>query len=189
MNSPDTPLTLTTPRLILRPWCEADHEPFVKMSADPAVMRHFPDTLNREEAFAVIDRIQRMFDELGFGFWAVEAPGVTSFAGFVGLASPKFETHFTPCIEIGWRLAKEHWGKGYATEAAQAALQFGFERFDEIVAFTVPENRASRRVMTKLGMIHREEENFQHPSLPDGHPLKLHVLYRLQRNNWRNSLS
>lgn len=119
------------------------------------------------------------FQEHGFGLWAVEIPGVATFAGFVGLSVPRFEAHFTPCVEIGWRLAAPYWGRGYATEGARAALEFGFDHLhlDQIVSFTVPDNVRSRRVMEKIGMTHDPADDFDHPNLPEGHRLRRHVLY------------
>jgi RimJ/RimL family protein N-acetyltransferase len=139
--------------------------------------------LSREQSDALIARIEAHFDEHGFGLWAVEVPGVAPLAGFVGLSVPPFEAHFTPCVEIGWRLAPSCWGSGYATEGARAALELGFGALglDEIVSFTVPANVRSRRVMEKLGMSHRPDDDFDHPALPAGHPLRRHVLYRLAR--------
>jgi RimJ/RimL family protein N-acetyltransferase len=139
--------------------------------------------LSREESDALIARIEAHFDEHGFGLWAVEVPGVAPLAGFVGLSVPRFEARFTPCVEIGWRLAPACWGSGYATEGARAALDFGFGELglEEIVSFTVPANTRSRRVMEKLGMSHRAEDDFDHPALPEGHRLRRHVLYRLAR--------
>ncbi len=123
----------------------------------------------------------------GFGKWAVEIPGVTSFAGFTGLSVPAFEASFTPCVEVAWRLAREHWGRGYATEAARAAIEFGFKQagLDEIVAFTVPANTRSVRVMEKLGMKFSGE--FDHPAIADGHPLRRHVLYRVRPYDEENT--
>ena len=128
-------------------------------------------------------RVRGLFDEQGFGLWAVEVPGVADFVGFVGLHVPTFETHFTPCVEIGWRLAYEHWGRGYATEAAQRALDFAFDELhlDEVVSFTVPDNVRSRAVMERLGMTRTPDEDFDHPVLPEGHRLRRHVLYRISR--------
>jgi len=143
-------------------------------------MEFFPKLLDRMESDAAVARINEHFDRHGFGMWAIELPGVTPFIGFVGLAVPRFKAHFTPCVEIGWRLAVEHWGRGYATEAARAALDFGFENLhlDEIVSFTVPANLRSRRVMERLGMTHSPADDFDHPLLAEGHPLRRHVLYR-----------
>ena len=175
--------SLVTPRLLLRPWREADVAPFSALNADPRVMEFFPATLSRAESDAVAERIREGLAARGFGFWAVEVPGVTPFAGFVGLSVPRFEAHFTPCVEIGWRLAREHWGRGYATEGARAALDFGFGELGlaEVVAFTVPANARSRAVMEKLGMTHDPADDFDHPSVPEGHPLRRHVLYRVRR--------
>jgi len=178
---------LTTARLTLRQWRDEDLAPFAALNADPQVMEYFPKALTRAESDAVAGRIREHFARHGFGFWAVEAPGVADLIGFVGLGVPSFEAHFTPCVEMGWRLARQYWGRGYATEAATAALAFGFETLalSEIVAFTVPANIASRRVMGRLGMRRSPDDDFDHPSLPEGHPLRPHVLYRLRRANWR----
>lgn len=174
---------IRTERLLLRRWRPGDRDPYAALNADPRVMEHFPETLSREESDASADRIDASFDANGFGFWAVEIPGLTPFAGFVGLSIPRFEAPFTPCVEVGWRLAAEHWGRGYATEGALASVAFGFERIGlpEIVSFTVPANRASRRVMEKIGMLRDENGDFDHPLLPEGHPLRRHVLYRITR--------
>jgi len=178
---------LTTARLRLRQWREEDLAPFAALNADPQVMEFFPKVLTRAESDAVAGRIRDHFARHGFGLWAVEAPGAADFVGFVGLAVPSFEAHFTPCVEIGWRLGREHWGHGYATEAASAALAFGFgaRALDEIVAFTVPANIASRRVMGRLGMRRLPADDFEHPAIAAGHPLRSHVLYRLRRADWK----
>ena len=146
-------------------------------------MEYFPKVLDRAESDAVAARITEHLDRRGFGLWAVQVPGVAEFIGFVGLNVPRFESHFTPCVEIAWRLAYEHWGRGYATEAARAALDCAFQDLllNEVVAFTVPANQRSRRVMERLGMARREEDDFDHPNLPQGHPLCRHVLYRISR--------
>jgi RimJ/RimL family protein N-acetyltransferase len=177
---------LRTERLVLRGWRESDLAPFAALNADPAVMEHFPGVLSRAESDTLAMRIGEHFDRHGFGLWAVEAPGVAAFAGFVGLAIPRFEARFTPCVEIGWRLLREHWGRGWAPEAARAALHHGFatEGLDQIVSFTVPANARSRRVMEKIGMRRDPADDFDHPGLPDGHPLRRHVLYRLTRADW-----
>lgn len=173
--------TLHTERLLLRRWLPADREPFARMNADPRVMTHFPSVLSREESDAFANRIDNSFEQHGFGLWAVEIPRIAPFIGFVGLAIPRFEAHFTPCVEIGWRIAPAFWNRGVATEAAAAVLKCGFAtlQLEEIVSFTVPQNIASRRVMEKIGMTHDERDDFDHPSLPDGHPLRQHVLYRI----------
>ena len=180
------PTELRTERLRLRRWLPADREPFAGMNADPLVMEHFPTVLSRDESDALADRIEEHFDNHGFGLWVVEIPGVVPFAGFVGLSVPRFETRFTPCVEIGWRLARAHWGRGYATEGARAVLAFGFQslRLDEIVSFTVPMNSRSRRVMEKIGMTRNPRDDFDHPGVRDGHPLRRHVLYRIHAPAW-----
>ena len=172
---------IRTARLILRPWRDDDLEPFAAMNADSAVMEHFPNPLSREESDETAARIRAFMEVRGFGLWAVEVPGSLPFVGFVGLTSPLFEAPFTPCVEVGWRLARVAWGLGYATEAARAALDLGFDRFglDEIVSMTVPRNVRSRRVMEKLGMTRDPADDFDHPRLPEEHPLRRHVLYRL----------
>jgi RimJ/RimL family protein N-acetyltransferase len=179
MNPPE----LRTERLCLRRWRPADRAPFAALNADPQVMKHLPAQLTPEESDALAARIDAHFEQRGFGLWAVEIAGGTLFAGFIGLSVPRFEAHFTPCVEVGWRLAAEHWGRGFATEGARAALAFGFEALDlaEIVSFTVPGNRQSRRVMEKLGMSHDPRDDFEHPLLPEGHRLRRHVLYRIAR--------
>lgn len=151
------------------------------MNADPAVMEHFPSLLTRAESDQTVGRIVKHFDEHGFGVWAVEVPGVASFIGFVGLMVPRFQAHFTPCVEVGWRIARPHWARGYATEGARAALAYGFDALGlgEIVSMTVLGNDRSRRVMDKLGMRRDPDGDFDHPLVESGHPLRRHVLYRL----------
>jgi ribosomal-protein-alanine N-acetyltransferase len=177
--------TLTTPRLRLRPWRDDDLPAFAALNADPRVMGFFPKLLSQAESDASAAAIRENCELRGFGFWVVEILDATPFIGFVGLSVPRFEAHFTPCVEIGWRLAFEHWHGGFATEAARAAARFGFEQLNlkEIVSFTVPENVRSRRVMERLGMMHDAAEDFDHPALPVGHPLRRHVLYRLSRRS------
>ena len=176
---------LETSRLVLREWTDGDLAPFAALNADPEVMRYFPAPLRREESDALAGRIRDDLDARGWGLWAVEArkgpaPG---FLGFTGLAAPRFEAHFTPAVEIGWRLARNAWGHGYATEAARAALAmaFGPLALDEVVSFTTSANARSRAVMVRLGMRRDPDDDFDHPSLPAGHPLQRHVLYRLTR--------
>ena len=154
------------------------------MCADPEVMRYFPKHLTREESEALIENQGLLLELRGWGLWAVEVAGGAPFIGFVGLAEPQFDAHFTPCVEVGWRLAREHWGHGYATEAARAAVACGFGQLelDEIVALTTSANVRSRRVMERLGMTHDPADDFEHPLVPPGHPIRPHVLYRLRRD-------
>jgi ribosomal-protein-alanine N-acetyltransferase len=182
-----TPPTLRTPRLVLRPWRDADDDAFAAMFADPRVMEFLGPMQERAAIDAGIQRIKQHFAAHGFGWWAAEAPGTAPFIGFIGLSVPRFDAPFMPAIEIGWRLASTHWGKGYATEGARAALAFGFTQLglDEIVSFTVPANVRSLRVMQRLGMTHDPADDFDHPRLPEGDPLRRHVLYRLGRARWR----
>src|SRR6185312_4768147 len=165
--------------LHLRLWRDEDLAPFAAINADAEVMAYFPKTLERGESDVLATRIRDHFVRHGFGLWAVEVPGVAEFVGFVGLSVPRFEAHFTPCVEVAWRLARVHWGNGYATEAAKAALEFGFGQLglEQIVSFTVPANRRSRAVMERIGMTHAPADDFDHPLLPEGHPLRRHVLY------------
>src|SRR5262245_17828683 len=178
---------LTTPRLRLRPWREDDHEPFAALNADANVMEFLARCLTRAESDAFARRIHEHFARHGFGLWAVEVRGVHDFIGFVGLSVPTFQASFMPCVEVGWRLAREHWGQGYATEGARAALAFGFRELalDQIVSFPVPRNWRSRRVMEQVGMTRQASDDFEHPVFPAGHRLRAHVLYRLARADWR----
>jgi RimJ/RimL family protein N-acetyltransferase len=172
---------IETERLILRPWRDADRDPFYRITSDSRVMEFFPSTLNREQSDGLVDRCQAHYREHGFTFFAVELRGTGELIGFIGLARTPFEAHFTPCVEIGWRLGFEYWNRGLATEGARAALQYAFEelKLTEVVALTVPANVRSRRVMEKLGMTHNPVDDFDHPRLPEGHPLRRHVLYRV----------
>jgi ribosomal-protein-alanine N-acetyltransferase len=147
-------------------------------------MEHLPARLPRRESDALARRSERHFERHGFGPWAVEVPGVAPFIGFVGLVVPAFEAHFTPCVEIGWRLAAEHWGHGYATEAARASAghAFGPLGVERLVSFTTPANVRSQAVMRRLGMTHDPADDFEHPRFPRGHRLRRHVLYRLARS-------
>ncbi len=168
-----------TERLILRQWKQSDREPFAALNANPEVMRHFPKTRTREESDGMAKAIEQLIAENGWGFWAVEEKSSEVFIGFVGLNIPGYELPFSPVIEIGWRLDNAFWGKGYAPEAARKALEVGFEQFGmkEIVAFTALDNVPSQRVMEKIGMQRGEE--FDHPLLEEGHPLRRHVVYRI----------
>ena len=178
---------LETERLLLRRWKESDREPFAAINADPRVMEFFPGTLTREESDALIDNIESHFVNHGFGLFAAELKAEQKLIGFIGLHVAGFQAHFTPCVEIGWRIGKEYWGKGLATEGSQAVVRWAFDRLtlDSLVSFTVPENVASRRLMEKLGMTHDPADDFDHPKLPPGHRLRKHVLYRLKNPNVR----
>lgn len=180
-NSPPPGVTLATARLRLRPWREADLEPFAAMNADPRVMEHFPSVQSREESDAAARRIMEKLESQGWGLWALEVIGGVPFIGFTGLAVPSFESWFTPCTEIGWRLARSAWGQGYATEAARAALAFGFGDLGlaEIVSFTAVSNRRSAAVIERLGM--RRDGEFDHPRIAEGSPVRRHLLYRIKR--------
>lgn len=182
---------ITTPRLLLRDWRDADLAPFRSLNADPLVMQYFPNVLTGTQSDAFAEYIRREIQERDFGLWAVEVPGISDFIGFVGLSVAKFASHFTPCVEIGWRLASDHWGKGYASEAASAVLASAFVsvKLTEIVSFTVPANRRSIGVMERIGMVRSPEDDFDYPLRPDGHPLKRHVLYRIKHSEWRNRQS
>jgi RimJ/RimL family protein N-acetyltransferase len=188
---------LRTDRLLLRRWRAEDREPFAALNADPEVMRHFPALLDRAQSDALAARAEAQITEKGWGLWAVEvaeagdgAPSALSapFAGFIGLSVPSFEAHFTPAVEVGWRLARRFWGRGYATEGARAALAFAFDalRLTEVVSFTAVGNERSRRVMERLGMTRDPEEDFEHPRLP-GSPIERHVLYRLRAERFARS--
>jgi ribosomal-protein-alanine N-acetyltransferase len=179
-------MEIRTDRLILRRWRESDREPFAEVNADPEVMRHMTAPLSRDESNAFIERIEEGFNIWGFGLWAVELKGVGDFVGFTGLWPPSFAAHFTPAIEIGWRLDRASWGNGYATEAARAALTYGFEQagLEEIVSFTIPANIRSVAVMERLGMTHDPADDFDHPNPPGGSSLQRHVLYRMTAERW-----
>jgi ribosomal-protein-alanine N-acetyltransferase len=177
---------MRTERLILRRWRDSDREPFAAINADPVVMEFFPAKLGRADSDATIARIEAGFDEYGFGLWALELAGTGEFIGFTGLSVPRFAAHFTPAVEIGWRLARSAWGHGYATEAARGALTNGFtdHGLAEIVSFTTTMNTRSRAVMARLGMSHDPREDFDHPTIAEGSPLRRHVLYRLTAGQW-----
>jgi RimJ/RimL family protein N-acetyltransferase len=172
---------IETPRLILRPWRKSDLPLFAEQNADPYVMRFLAGVMTREESDARVARAEADYAAVGYCKWAVEAPGLAPFIGSVGLGRVMFEASFTPAIEIAWRLHRRYWGRGYATEAARAAIDDGFRRvgFTEIFALTVLQNTPSQRVMERLGMTRTIE--FDHPALPEGHHLRRHILYRLAR--------
>lgn len=180
-------VTLRTERLLLRQWRDEDLEPFTALNSDPQVMQHFPRLLDRDATADIIERMQGHHDSCGFGYWPVELPGIAPFIGFVGLMITPFQAHFTPCIETAWRLARPYWGHGYATEGATASLAFAFDSIpvlDEVVAFAVLENQRSTRVMERLGMVRRPEDDFDHPNLEEDSPLRRHCLYRMPRTTW-----
>ncbi len=165
---------IRTERVVLRAWREEDRAPFAAMNADPVVMEHFPATLTREQSDALVDRIEAHFDEHGYGLWALEADG--AFVGFTGLLWQTYDAPFTPALEVAWRLARSAWGHGWATEAATAALAVGLQEVDSVMSTTALTNVRSQRVMERLGM--RRELEFDHPRVPEGHPVRPHVLYR-----------
>jgi len=179
----DTELHLRTEHLVLRQWRPSDREPFAALNADPEVMEHLSGLMIREESDAFVDRIEAQWRDRGFGLWALEVPDEAALIGYSGLAVHPF----MPQPEIGWRLARQFWGRGFATEAARAALVDGFERvgLTEVVSFTVPANVRSTRVMERLGMTHDPLDDFDHPRFPAGHRLSRHVLYRMDRERWR----
>lgn len=174
---------IETERLVLRRWRSEDREPFAALNASPAVTEYLPKRLTRAESDALMDRIEAHFEEHGFGLFAVERKDTGTFIGWTGLSVPRFDAPFMPAVEIGWRLAEAHWGRGFATEAARRSLEYGFGplRLEEIVSFTVPANRRSRAVMERLGMQNDPADDFDHPLLAPGDRLRRHVLYRLSR--------
>jgi RimJ/RimL family protein N-acetyltransferase len=181
---------LTTERLVLREWRDDDLEPFAAMNADPRVMEHFVGPLSREASDGLVARIRAGWASNGYGLWAVERRDDGRFLGFAGLALHTFEAPFTPAVEVGWRFASHAWGHGFATEAAKAALAFGFETagLDEILSWTAVANDRSRRVMERLGMTRDAADDFEHPNISLGHPIRPLVLYRLSRARWRAGL-
>jgi len=178
-------IELETARLRLRQWRHSDREPFAALNSDGRVMRYFPVPLTRDASDAMIERCQRLIEQRGWGLWAVERKDGDAFVGFVGLHIPVPDLPCSPCVEAGWRLAFEHWGHGFATEAAAEALRFGFETLalTEIVSFTSLCNRPSIAVMQRLGMT-RDPQTFEHPSVPAGSNLREHCLYRLSHQHW-----
>lgn len=177
-------IELETARLRLRQWQTADREAFADLNADSRVMAYFPALLTRAESDAMADRCQQLIAERGWGFWALELKASAEFIGLVGLHTPAAELPCSPCVEVGWRLAYAHWGKGYATEAAKQALHIGFDNLglEEIVSFTTVGNSRSRSVMQRLGM--HESDSFEHPQVPVGNVLRRHCLYRLSRTSY-----
>jgi len=176
---------LFTERLVLRQWKDSDYLDFANLNADPSVMEFYPNILSSGESDAMADKLSSLLESNGWGFWAVEERANNHFIGFVGLHQPTYDLPVTPCIEIGWRLAKKYWGFGYATEAAKSALNFAFTALNkqEIYSFTSVENYKSRSVMERIGM-QNINQNFEHPILPIGHPLRQHVLYKIDSKQW-----
>ena len=179
-------MPLRTDRLVLRRWLDGDREPFAALNADPVVMEHFPAALTRTDSDAMVDRIEAHFEERGFGLWALEVVETGEFIGFTGLSTPRFAAAFMPAVEIGWRLARTAWGRGYAGEAARRALRFGFAELglSEIVSFTATGNLRSRAVMARIGMTHDPGDDFDHPLVDEASRLRPHVLYRMSAQRW-----
>lgn len=179
---------LQTERLTLRQWKQRDYEFFAKINADPAVMRFYPATLSESESNSLALKIETLIRERGWGLWAVELGHNNRFIGFVGLHKPELELPFNPCVEIGWRLSREHWGNGYATEAGHAALRFAFEELSlsEVLSFASVKNARSLSVMKRLGMVNTRR-NFDHPSIPVGNPHREHVLYQITKERWNDT--
>ena len=179
------PLELRTGRLLLRPWRDADRDPFAELNRDPAVMEFFPALASREASDSSIDAWQAQFEARGWSNWAAELIESGEFIGFVGLSVPRRVLPCSPCVEIGWRLARRFWGRGLASEAANEALRAGFEQIEltEIVSFTAIANARSRAVMERIGM-RNADEDFDHPGVPEGHPLRRHCLYRIDHAQW-----
>jgi len=179
--------SLETPRLLLRPWRDEDLAPFAALNADRRVMEFFPSTLTRVESDTFAERIRAHFAEWGYGLWAAEVPGVVPFVGFVGLQWTTFEAAFTPALEVGFRLAAECWGRGYATEGGRAALRFAFEQagLEEVVSFTAEVNPRAPRAIEKLGLVRDSDGDFDHPRLPPGHWLRRHRLFRVRSTQRR----
>ncbi|WP_329520608.1 GNAT family N-acetyltransferase [Spirillospora sp. NBC_01491] len=178
---------LRTGRLVLRRWRDEDRAPFAELNADPRVMEHFPAPLTRAGSDALVDGFEAGFERRGFGLWALEVAATGAFIGFTGLSVPSFQAPFLPAVEIGWRLARDAWGHGYAAEAARRALAFGFEDagLREVVSFTSVPNERSQAVMRRIGMRPDAAGAFDHPRLPAGHRLERHVLWRLDAATWR----
>lgn len=178
-------LEIRTKRLLLRQWRDVDLPLFAKLNADPDVMQYYPSTLSTEQSNAMANKIMSLIAQKGWGLWAVEKIDSHEFIGFVGLHVPGYELPVSPCVEIGWRLAKEFWGQGYATEAARASLDVAFSKLEvnEIYSFTSVINDKSIAVMRRLQMVNTYN-NFAHPMIPDGSALQEHVLYKINRKSW-----
>lgn len=184
MSAPE----LRTERVVLRRWRQGDHQPFAELNADPVVMEHFPAPLTEIQSNVFAELLDAGLAARRYGLWAIEVPDVADFVGFVGLAAPTWEASCAPCVEIGWRIARPYWGRGYVTEAGREVVRHAFAAesvggagLEELVSFTVPANVRSRAVMERLGFSHDPADDFDHPNLEVGHPLRPHVLYRLQK--------
>jgi len=182
-------IQLETERLKLRQWKDSDFPIFSEMNADPIVMKYYPNTLSEDESNTLANKCRELISKQSWGFWAVETKKEKEFIGFVGLHKPTYDLPFTPCVEIGWRLGKKYWGKGYATEAALEALKFAFEelKLNEVYSFASVSNTQSWAVMERLNM-RNLEKNFEHPIIPEKHPLREHVLYKITAEQWNNRL-
>lgn len=180
-------MIIRTKRLILRQWREEDLKPFARMNADPKVREYFPGLLSTEENDHSVSLMSSHIQRCGWGFWAACLVDTGEFIGFIGLEDVYFQAKFVPAVEIGWRMACKYWGNGYAMEGALACLSYGFEtlKLDKIVSFTAVGNARSRAVMERIGMYHDPKDDFDHPKLPEGHPLRRHVLYYLRADEWR----
>ncbi|ATR84855.1 N-acetyltransferase [Pseudomonas sp. FFUP_PS_473] len=183
-------LELESARLVLRQWQDDDLREFAAMCADPQVMRYFPAPLTRLESAALIGRLRGHFAEYGFGLWALERKDSGAFIGMTGLLNVNFNAGFAPAVEIGWRLARRHWGLGFASEAAWTCLRCAFAQLglEQVVSFTSESNLPSQKVMQAIGMQADPDSNFEHPRIPPGHPLRPHVLYRINRTQWQTTL-
>lgn len=181
-------MQIKTERLTLRPWQPKDSEPFAALNQDSAVAEFFPKILSKKESDELITKIKNEYAEHGFGLMAVELNSNHKFIGFIGLSIPSFQSNFTPCVEIGWRIAKKYWGQGLATEGAKAVLNYAFQelKLEEVVSFTAKNNIRSIRVMEKIGMKHDKNRDFLHPKLPNNHALAAHVLYCINKKSYKN---
>ncbi|MES2951292.1 MAG: GNAT family N-acetyltransferase [Pseudomonadota bacterium] len=182
-----SPVELRTPRVLLRQWKDSDIEAWAAMNADPLVRQYFPGVLSRADAQAETERIRAAITQRGWGLWALEVPGIHTFAGFVGLSLPGYEAPWMPAVEIGWRLMPGAWHQGYATEGAAAALHFAFTQLElpQVVAMSVPNNAPSHHVMDRIGMLRDAAADFDHPRVPADSPLRRHILHRITPEQWR----
>jgi len=173
---------IETNRLILREWEKTDLEPFANLNACNHVCKFLPTTLSKLESNSLATKIITDLDKYGFGLFAIKRKDTKTFIGFTGLNIPGFWAHFMPAVEIGWRLAYNHWGQGFATEAAIAVRNYAFNelKLKELASFTTIHNHRSEKIMQKIGMTHNEADNFNHPKLPKSHPLSPHILYRIK---------